>query len=238
MAEQLWPRLDPLGKRIRLVDSGPQSPWVTVVGVVGRVKQYALDEDSRIALYLPQSQYPARSMNVVLKSERNPLSEIAEVTEQVRELDRDLPIYHLLTMQQRVAESLARRRFSTLLMMVFAGLAMLMAAIGIYGVIAYLVNQGTREIGIRMALGATPANILGLVTRAGMLLALAGVTAGTAGAFGLTRWMRSMLYGVAANDPLTFLTIPLLLGGIALLASYIPAQRAARLDPMISLRSE
>jgi predicted permease len=238
MAEQLWPRQDPLGKRIRLVDSGPQSPWLTVVGVVGRVKQYALDEDSRIALYLPQSQYPARAMNVVLKSARNPLSEIAEVTEQVRELDRDLPIYHLLTMQQRVAESLARRRFSTLLMMVFAGLAMLMAAIGIYGVIAYLVNQGTREIGIRMALGASPGNILGLVTRTGMLLALAGVTAGVAGAFGLTRWMRSMLFGVAANDPLTFLTIPLLLGGIALLASYIPAQRAARIDPMISLRCE
>jgi ABC-type antimicrobial peptide transport system permease subunit len=141
-------------------------------------------------------------------------------------------------MQQRVDESLARRRFSMLLLAVFAGVALALAAIGIYGVMAYLVNQGTREIGIRVALGATRRNIVSLVVRQGMTLGLSGVAIGLAGAFLLTRLIRSLLFGVEATDPVTFVGIALLLGLVALLASYIPARRASRVDPLVALRYE
>ena len=141
-------------------------------------------------------------------------------------------------MEQRVDESLARRRFSMLLLGVFAGVALVLATIGIYGVMAYLVNQGTRELGIRLALGASQRNILSLVVRQGMVLAISGVTIGLAAAFLLTRLIRSLLFGVEATDPVTFVGIAFLLAMIALVASYIPAQRAARIDPLISLRCE
>jgi ABC-type antimicrobial peptide transport system permease subunit len=141
-------------------------------------------------------------------------------------------------MQQRVDESLARRRFSMMLLAVFAVVALALATIGIYGVMAYLVNQGTREIGIRIALGATQRNILSLVVQQGMALALAGVAIGLIGAFLLTRLIRSLLFGVAATDPVTFVGIALLLGLVALLASYLPARRAARVDPLVALRYE
>lgn len=147
-------------------------------------------------------------------------------------------MYYIRTMQQRVDESLARRRFSMLLLVVFAGVALALATIGIYGVMAYLVNQGTREIGIRVALGATRRNIVSLVVRQGMALALSGLAIGLAGAFLLTRLIRSLLFGVQATDPVTFVGIALLLGLVALLASYIPARRASRVDPLVALRYE
>ena len=147
-------------------------------------------------------------------------------------------MYYVRTMEQRVNESLARQRFSTLLLGIFASVALALATIGIYGVIAYLVNQGTRELGIRIALGASQRDIVGLVVRQGMVLAFAGVMIGLAAAFLLTRLIRSLLFGVEATDPITFAGISLLLAMIALVASYIPAQRAARIDPLISLRSE
>jgi predicted permease len=238
MAAEIWPGQDPLGKRIRFADGKPDDPWATVVGVVGRVKQYTLDEDSRIALYLAQTQNPARAMSIVVRNKREPGAIAGAVKKEIREMDRDLPVYAVKTMDQRLEESLARRRFSTLLLSIFAGLAMVLAAIGIYGVMAYLVNQGTREMGIRMALGATPRNILALVVKSGMLLALSGVSIGLAGAAVLTRLMRSLLYGVSALDPFTYLAISGLLLLIVLLACYIPARRAARVDPMVSLRCE
>ena len=147
-------------------------------------------------------------------------------------------MYGVRTMAERVDESLARRRFSMLLLTLFAGLALGLASIGIYGVLAYLVSQGTREIGIRLALGATPRRILVLIVRHGMSVALAGVALGVAGAFVLTRFMRTLLFGVTASDPLTFAAIAGLLTLVALFASYLPARRAARIDPMMSLRSE
>jgi ABC-type antimicrobial peptide transport system permease subunit len=156
----------------------------------------------------------------------------------IHELDPDLPLYNIRTMVQRVDDSLARRRFTMLLLGAFAGLALALATIGIYGVIAYLVSQGTREIGIRLALGATRRNILTLVVRHGMLLVLAGVALGLAGAYAFAHMMQSLLFEIGTTDALTFTTIPLLLSVVALLASYIPARRAAHIDPMISLRCE
>jgi len=238
MAQQLWPGQDPLGKRVSFGDLAAKPVWAMVVGVVGRIKQDTLDADSRIALYLPQSQHVGRAMNVVVRSANDPALLSSAVKRELHELDRDLPMYRVLTMEQRVGESLARRRFSTLLLGLFAGLALALATVGIYGVMAYLVSQGTREIGIRMALGATQRGILGLVVRQGMALALSGVAIGLIAAFVFTRFMRSFLFGVGSADPITFAAIALLLTLVALLASYIPAYRAARIDPMISLRCE
>jgi predicted permease len=242
MARQLWPNQDPIGKRIhfggiteKITD---ENPWETVVGVVGRVKQYTLDSDSRIALYLPQTQYATRAMNVVLRTEGDPAALSSAVKGQIQALDSDLPLYNVRTMEQRVEESLARRRFSMLLLVLFACVALVLATIGTYGVMAFLVNQGTREIGIRIALGASQMGIVRLVVLKGMALALCGVAAGLAGAFVLSRLMQSLLFGVRPDDPLTFVVISLMLMLITFLASYVPARRAAQIDPIVSLRYE
>jgi predicted permease len=240
MARQIWPNEDAIGKRIRTggMDANPNAPWMTVVGVVGRIKQDALDSESRMAVYFAHSQVTTRAMNVVVRSSLDPAALTSSVRQEIHALDPDLPIYNVRTMVQRVDESLARRRFAMLLLTVFAACALGLAAVGTYGVIAYLVSQGTREVGIRMALGATPGGILRMVIRQGMIVAIAGVILGIAGAFALTRFMRGLLFGVAPSDPLTFSVIVALLGLVALVASYVPARRAARIDPMVSLRSE
>jgi predicted permease len=238
MAEQLWPWQDPIGKRIHIVEFQAADPWQTVVGVVGRVKQDSLDSDPRIAFYLAHTQFPTRAMTVALRGGTDPTAMVPAVKAVLRSLDPDLPMYYVRSMMQRVDESLARHRFAMLLLGGFAGVALVLATIGIYGVMAYLVNQGTREIGIRMALGASQRSILGLVVRQGLALALSGVTLGLAAAYLMTRFIRSLLFAVQANDPLTFAGISLFLVLIAILASYIPAQRAARTDPMLSLRCE
>jgi predicted permease len=238
MAQQLWPGQDSVGKRIHIVELQSGDPWQTVVGVVGRVKQDTLDSDPRIAFYLPQTQFPTRAMTVVLHSGSDPAGLVNADRNELRALDSDLPMYYVRSMRQRVDESLARRRFTMLLLGVFAGVALVLAAIGIYGVIAYLVSQSTREIGIRMALGATRRNILSMIVRHGMALALSGVAIGLAGAFLFTRLIRSLLFGVEATDPFTFVGISTLLAFIALLASYFPARRAAQIDPIVSLRCD
>jgi predicted permease len=237
-AQQYWPREDPIGKRIRTGGIESKDEWLTIVGVVGRIKQDALDSDPRIAFYLPHSQYTTQAMNVVVRSGVAPAALTSAIKKEIRELDPDLPIYNVRTMDDRVQESLARRRFAMTMLALFAFLAFALATIGIYGVMAYMVNQGTREIGIRLALGATQSNILRLVVRQGMTLALTGLGIGLAGAFALTRLMRSLLFGVRSTDPITFVAIAALLSAIALVASYIPARRAARIDPMVSLRCE
>jgi ABC-type antimicrobial peptide transport system permease subunit len=177
-------------------------------------------------------------MTVALRGHTDPAAMVSSSKSELRNLDPDLPMYRVRTMEQQVTESLARRRFSMLLLGIFASVALALATIGIYGVMAYLVNQGTRELGIRIALGASQCNILSLVVRQGMALALSGMMIGLAAALLLTRLIRSLLFGVEATDPITFTGIALLLAMIALLASYIPAQRATRIDPLISLRSE
>ena len=239
MAQQLWPNQDPIGKRLHIGGiSETTSPWITVVGVVGRVKQYTLDSDSRIAFYLPQTQYVTRAMNVVMRTSNHPVALAGAVKQQIHELNPDLPLYNLSTMQQRFDNSLARRRFTMLVLGIFAAISLGLGVIGIYGLIAYLVGQGNREVGIRLALGATPGNIVTLIVRGGMTLALCGVGIGIAGALVVSRWMRSLLFGVGVNDVVTFVAVPALFVCIAFFASYIPAQRASRIDPSTSLRCE
>jgi predicted permease len=233
MAEEFWPKQDPIGKRIHIVQLKSSDPWQIIVGVVGRVKQDSLDSDPRIAFYLPQTQSPSRAMTVVVRGE--PAKLTAAVKNEIRGLDRELPMYSVRTMQERVDESLARRRFFKLMLSLFAGLALTLATVGIYGVMAYLVSQGTREIGIRIAVGATQRAVVGLVVRQGMTLALLGMGIGLAGAFVLTRLMRSLLFGVEATDGFTFTVVAAVLVGIALLACAIPARRAARVDAVASL---
>jgi predicted permease len=238
MAQEFWPNQDPVGKRIHIVELKSGDPWQTVVGVVGRVKQDSLDSDPRIAFYVPHTQFPTRSMTVVVRSEADPSRLAAAVKNEIRALDPDLPMYSVRTMAERVAESLARRKFFEWTLTLFAGLAMALAAIGIYGVMSYLVSQGTREIGIRIAMGATQRVILSLVVRQGMAMAVSGLAIGLAGALVAARLMRSLLFGVNATDGLTFTAISILLALVALAASYVPARRAARIDAMASLRNE
>jgi predicted permease len=239
MAQQLWPNQAALGKRFHIGGiNDTSSPWITVVGVVGQVKQYTLDSDSRIAVYLPQTQYVTRAMNVVVRSSQDPAALAPVLKQQVHDIDSDLPLYNVLTMQHRLNESLARRRFTMVLLGVFAAIALLLATLGIYGVMAYLISQGTRDIGIRLALGATQNQILALTVGKGMVLALSGAAIGVAAAFAITRLLRGLLFGVGSSDPVTFLAVPLLLIAVALLASYVPARRASRIDPAIALRHE
>ncbi len=239
MAHQLWPQQDPLGKRFHIGGiSETSSPWITVVGVVGRVNQYTLDSDSRIAFYLPQTQYVTRAMNVVMRSSNDPVALAPAVKQQLHELNPDLPLYNLSTLQQRFDNSLARRRFTMLVLGAFAAISLGLAIVGIYGLIAYLVGQGSREVGIRLALGASRANIMTLIVRGGMTLAFWGIGIGIAGALILSRLMRSLLFGIGVTDAATFIAVPALLACVAFLASYIPARRASRIDPSTSLRYE
>jgi predicted permease len=238
MARELWPDADPIGKRIRTGGLNSTAPWITVVGVVGRVKQYTLDGDSRIAMYLPHSQYPTRAMNLVLKSDQSPAQLTASVRDALRGLDPDLPMFNVRTMDDRVRESLAQRRFAMQLLTLFAVIALVLATIGIYGVMSYLVSQGTRELGIRLALGASPRAVVWLVGKHTAVIAALGVSIGIAVAFGLTRFMSALLFEVSAVDPPTFVAIAVFLSAVALIAGFVPARRAARIDPLRSLRTE
>jgi putative ABC transport system permease protein len=238
MARDLWPGEDPVGKRLRTGGSSSTTPWITVVGVVGTVKQYTLEGDSRIAMYLADTQYPRRAMNIVLKSQTPPATLTAAVRGVFKGFDPDIPIYNVRTMEQRVAESLAGRRFAVQLLTLFAIVALGLATIGTYGVMAYLVSQGTRELGIRLALGATPRGIVWLIGRQTALIASVGVALGVIAALVLTRFMQSLLFDVHHLDPLTFAVIAAFLAAVAMLAGHVPAMRAARIDPVISLRTE
>jgi predicted permease len=238
MARTYWPGADAVGKRFKRGGTNSKAPWLTVVGVVASVRQYALDTDSRVAFYTPHEQTLGSTMFVVLRMANDPRSLIAAVTGEARAMDPNVPIYDVKTMEQRVSESLARRRFAMVALGLFAAVAMTLAAIGIYGVMSYTVTERTREIGIRMALGSPTRNVMRLVVGQGMALAGVGIAIGLAGAFAATRLMASLLYGTSATDPLTFLFISLVLTGVALAACFVPARRATRVDPMIALRYE
>jgi len=239
MARQLWPHESPLGKRIKFPGSekNPQ-PWRTVIGVMSNVKQSGLDKEAQMQIYLPEAQYPTSGMTLVVRASVDPNSLIAAVSHEIHAADRDLAIDSIATMEQLLASSISLRRFSMLLLVIFAGVALVLAAVGIYGVISYSVTQRTHEIGVRIALGATPGDILRLVVRQGITLALVGVGIGVLAACGLTRLLATLLYGVSSTDLATFSAISLLLVGVALVASFIPARRATKVDPMVALRYE
>jgi predicted permease len=238
MARTYWPGADAVGKRLKQGGTSSDSPWLTVVGVVASVKQYALDINSRVALYMPHEQALTSTMFVTVRTTNDPRSIAANVTEEARAMDPNVPVFDIKTMEQRLSESLARRRFAMLALGLFAVVAMLLAVVGIYGVMSYAVAQRTREIGIRMALGAQSRDVLRMVVGQGMLLAAIGVGIGLLAAIGLTRLMASLLFGVSATDPMTFAAIALLLASVALGACFVPARRALKVDPMIALRYE
>lgn len=234
-AQRFWPNEDPIGKR---VERGGNGKWRKVIGVVRDEKQVSLEDEPLISLFHPIDQFNIRTRYLVARTSAAPEQLLASVKNEVRALDPELPVYDVDTMEQRLHDALARRRFAMQLLGVFAVVAMILAAIGIYGVMSYWVNQRTHEIGIRMALGAEPLNILQLVIRQALILVSIGISLGLAGAFAFTRVMKSLLFGVSTTDVLTFAAISLLLGIIALLASYLPARRAAKVAPIIALRYE
>jgi predicted permease len=234
-ARRFWPNENPIGKRIQ---RGGKGPWRTVVGIVRDTKEVSLENEPSLALYHPIEQFNIRSRYFVARTGADPQQTIQSVIREVHTLDPELPVYDAATMEQRLYDSLARRRFSMSLLGVFALIALLLASIGIYGVMAYWVSQRTHEIGVRVALGAQRRNILQLVGRQALVLIAAGLALGLAGAFALTRLMAGLLFGVKATDGMTFLVISLLLGLIAVIACYFPARRATRVDPMVALRWE
>ncbi len=239
MAQQLWAGEDPLGKRIKFPgsDKNPQ-PWRTIVGVVGDVNQYALDRKPPMQMYLPQAQNPTSSMSLVVRTTAEPAGAIAAIRDEIRGMDPDQAVFNIATMESLMSDSISLRRFSMLLLMIFAAVALALAAIGIYGVISFAVTQRTHEIGIRVALGAGSTDILKLVVARGMLLTFSGVGIGLVAAAGLTRFMQTLLFSVSATDPGIFIEISLLLTGVALVACFVPARRATKVDPMVALRYE
>jgi putative ABC transport system permease protein len=239
MADELWPGQDPLGKRIRFPGlPGQPIKWRSIVGIVGDVKQYALDREDNLQFYLPEDQFPFQSGSLVVRAQTDAASLTSAVRGEVRALDPDLPVYNVATMDDLLSNSISLRRFSMVLLGIFALIALTLAATGIYSVISYSVSQRTREIGVRMALGASRRDVLKLVLAQGMLPAAIGSVAGLVAAAVLTRFMTSLLFGVSPTDPLTFVAIISMLASVALMACYVPARRAMTTDPMTALRYE
>jgi putative ABC transport system permease protein len=233
LARRYWPDGgNPIGQRLRL---GPRF-IPEIVGIVGDVKNSALNQQTAPAMYTSYLQIPEMKMSLVVRAEGDPANMIRAVEKQVWAVDKDQPMYKIRTMEQVVGESQSSSRFTLALLAIFAAVAMGLAAVGIYGVISYTVTQRTREIGIRIALGAERSDVLRLVVGQGTVLAVTGVAVGLLGAFALTRVMRSLLFGVSATDPLIFAGAALFLAAVAMLASYIPARRAMSVDPTVSLR--
>jgi len=211
---------------------------MTIVGLVGNIKSDGFDQPDQPHLYFPIFQNPAYAMAIYLRTDVAPTALTQSVRDQVRALDRDLPVFGERTMSQVAAESVSRRRFAMQLVGLFGILALLLAAVGIYGVIAYSVTQRTREIGIRVALGASRSEILRWVLKQGMVLTMVGVVIGLVGALALTRLLRSLLFGVGPTDIVTYAVLATVLTIVALIACYVPARRATKVDPLIALRYE
>ena len=240
LAARFWPNEDPIGKRIRLPwnPGRKDEPWRTIVGVVGDIKQYGVNKPGTSALYLPHAQYPVSFMTLVARTSGDPAEMLGPVRQTVQKLDPDQVPTDVATMEDVMADSIHTQRFSMFVLGGFATLALVLAAVGIYGVMSYVVAQRTHEIGIRMALGARIGNILGLVLRSALGLAITGILLGAVGAFALTRLTKSLLFGVAPTDVPTFIVVCFGLLVVALVASYLPARRATKVDPLVALRNK
>jgi putative ABC transport system permease protein len=240
-ARKFWPNGNALGRRISFQNNNPK--WYEIVGVVGNVKHRGLDIQDSPELYIPAFQPLFADGNVpalylAMRTKSDPLQVAPAMRSEVAMLDRDQPIYSLMTMDQRISDSIAPRRFNMFILGLFAALALLLAAIGIYGIMAFSVVQRTHEIGVRMALGASTSDVLKLVMSNGFKLALIGIVIGLVVAFAATRVLSSLLYEVSARDPVIFVIDAVLLAIAALLACYIPARRATKVDPLVALRYE
>jgi putative ABC transport system permease protein len=239
MARRFWPNQNPLGRRLILgstigADTAPRA----IVGVVGNVRAAGLESEPGPSIYVPYFQNPWPTMSAVIRAAGDPMRPAAAVRKEVLALDSNQPVYNVRPLEDVLGASLAARRFQMLLLGIFAAVALIMAAIGVYAVMAEFVTQRTHEIGIRMALGAHPHDVLALVVGQGIRMTVTGVAIGLAGAFALTRWMSSLLFGVSPTDLVTFAAVSLTITGVALLACYIPARRASRLDPIAAVRHE
>ena len=233
-AQRFWPSGDAIGKHLWF---DPKRP-VEIVGVVGTVKQYGLETDGKIATYFPQQQDPSTGMFLVVRSASDSAALSSAIVREIHSVDSSVAVYGIRTMQERLYDSLARQRFASTMLGAFAAFAMLLAAMGLYSVMSYLVTQSTHDIGVLMALGALPGDIIRLVLRQGMLLAAVGILAGVAGAAVFTRVMASMLFRVSATDASTFAAVPVLLGAVAFAATLIPAWRTTQVDPIVAMREE
>jgi predicted permease len=233
-AQRFWPQGDAVGKHVWFDARKPME----IVGVVGAVKQDGLEADGKIAAYFPQRQQWGNTMFLVARSASDPAALSGPVVREIHAADSDIAVYDIQTMQARLYRSLARQRFASVMLSAFAAFALLLACVGIYGVMSYLVTQSTHDIGVRAALGARPADILALVLKQGMGLVAIGTLAGLAGAFAFTRVMASLLFGVSVTDAATFSAVTVLLAMVALTATAIPARRAAAVDPVVALREE
>jgi putative ABC transport system permease protein len=242
MAKKYFPDQNPIGRRIQTGDPDPKSPWETIVGVVGDVKYSGLDAEPGPTLYVPYNENGwvmwSREMYLVVRASGDAVEVAPAIRRQLESMDRSLPLAQVRTMDQLLDESIVQQRFRTWLVGGFAALALILSAIGIYAVISYSVGQRTREIGVRMALGAQPRDVLAMVLREGMWLLTLGWLLGVAGALLTTRTMRTLLYSTSTTDALSFVCTSVMLAAVALLACYIPARRATRVDPIVALRDE
>jgi putative ABC transport system permease protein len=238
LAREYWPNESAIGKRVRFGPPEDNEPWHEVIGVVNAVRHERMQEDTRKSVYLPHRQIPVNALSLVARTSSDPRNWVAAVRREVAQLDRDLPFRDVATMEDVMAESIWQPRLYAMLFAVFAGGALVLAVIGIYGVMAYLVITRTHEIGVRMALGATARDVFKLIVGRGMKLTAIGVLLGVGAAFALTRLLRGLLFNISATDPVTFILIPLLLAVAAFLACYIPARRATKVDPLVALRYE
>jgi putative ABC transport system permease protein len=240
MARMFWNNESPIGRRVR-PSGGNSKDWCTIVGVVADVKNAGVDKPTGTEIYLPYRQpYGGgrQGMYVVLRGKNDSLDLAGAVRRELRELDPSLPVSSVISMDEVLSKAQSRPRFLTLLLTMFSSVAVALALVGIYGVLTYLVARRSREFGLRMALGAPRQHVLGLVLKQGALLAGVGVVFGLVVALVFTRLMSSLLYGVKAADPATFLIMPFVLAAVALLASYVPARRATKVDPLVALRYE
>jgi len=239
MARQLWPGSDPVGKRFKLGPEDTASPWYTVVGVVGDMRREGLEKDPIPQMFQPLAQDPPRRAILLARTSADePLKMAGAVQAAVGRVEKNAPIYGVATLENQLGAFLTERRFQTSLLTGFSVIAMLMAAIGIYGLIQYSIAMRTREIGIRIAVGAQAGEIFRMILGEGLKLSLAGLMLGLVGAFCLRGAIASLLFGVTAADPLTFMTVSLLLIAVAAAACYFPARRAMKVEPIVALRQE
>lgn len=238
---QFLGNVNPLGQGIRLGGTGGAddgAPWMQVVGVVGDERHKGLEVDAPPQVYIPVSQSRSQYIQIALRTQSNPGAVGPELKYAVAQLDPNLPVYDVSTMDERLSKSMSTRTFDVLMLGIFAAVALIVAGVGVYGVVSYAVSQRVHEFGIRVALGAGPADLVRLVLGQGMRLATLGVAVGIIGALGVTRLLKSLLYDIKPTDPLTLVIVAVVLAAVALLACYIPARRAMRVDPMVALRHE